>query len=486
MKVNKQTVTTNLIWRFMERIGAQGVSFIVSLFLARLLDPKAYGIIALVTVFTGFLQIFVSCGFGNALVQKKQPDDLDYSSVFYFNLVACIIIYIIIFVTAPLVSIFYNMPELVLVMRVMGLSVIIAGVKNIQESYVSKNLMFKKFFFATLGGTIGASVIGIWMAFMGYGVWALIVQNLFNMTIDTIVLWVTVRWRPKKMFSLKRLKELFSYGWKMLVSGIISTAYGKLTQLIIGKVFSPTDLAFYNKGEAFPSLVVDNINTSIDNVLLPSMSSVQDDKTSLRNMTRRSIKTSTYILMPMMTGLAVCAEPLVSIILTDKWLPCVPFLRIFCFTYAFWPVHTANLNAIKALGHSDIFLKLEILKKVIGLIAILVTVWFGIMPMAYSFLFNSVISQVINSYPNRNLLNYSYIDQLKDMLPAIILTSVMGLLVFSVQFIGLSSWITLIIQIPLGVAIYIIGSKIFKLDSFDYAVSIIKNLLKRNRINKVS
>ncbi len=469
----------NLLWRFLERCGAQGVTFIVSIVLARILDPTVYGTIALVTVFTTIMQVFVDSGMGNALIQKKNADDLDFSTVFYFNVIVCLALYGIIFAVAPLIARFYEMPELTPVVRVLSLTLIISGVKNVQQAYVSRNMLFKRFFFATLGGTVGAAVIGIWMAYRGYGVWALVAQNLFNLTLDTLILWLTVKWRPKLMFSFERLKALFSFGWKLLVSAILDTVYNDLRQLIIGKLYTSDDLAQYNRGDQFPRLIVSNINTSIDSVLLPTMSSEQDHKERVRAMTRRAIRTSTYLMMPMMVGLAVCAEPLVSCILTDKWLPCVPFLRIFCFTYAFYPIHTANLNAIKAMGRSDLFLKLEIIKKVMGMVVLLSTMWFGVMTMAYSLLLTSILSQLINSWPNRKLLDYRYSEQFKDMLPQILLSLTMGAIVYCVSFLHLSDIATLCIQVPLGAAVYCLGSWLFKLESFEYVLTMLKNFINR-------
>ena len=477
---------TNLFWRFLERCGAQGVTFIVSIVLARLLDPSVYGTIALVTVFTTIMQVFVDSGMGNALIQKKDADDLDFSSVFYFNITICACLYVVMFFAAPLIAAFYEMPELTPIVRVLSLMLLISGVKNVQQAYVSRNLLFKRFFFATLGGTIGAAVIGITMAYLGFGVWALVAQMLFNATLDTIILWLTVKWRPKREFSLDRLKTLFSYGWKLLASALLETVYNDLRQLVIGKIYSKEDLAQYNQGGKFPRLIVTNINTSIDSVLLPTMSKAQDDRTLVKNMTRRAIKTSTFIMMPIMVGLAVCAKPLVSVVLTDKWLPCVPFLRIFCFTYAFYPIHTANLNAIKALGRSDLFLKLEIIKKVVGIIALLSTMWISVMAMAYSLLVTSVLSQIINSWPNKKLMNYSYLEQLRDLSPQILLSLSMGVLVFCVQFLGLSNLLTLLIQVPLGAVVYISCSKLLHIDSFEYIVDTVKGFLKKRRENKAA
>lgn len=483
-KTNANKVTSNFLWRFMERCGAQGVTFIVSIVLARLLDPDAYGVIALVTVFTSILQVFIDGGLGNALIQKKNADDTDFSSVFYANITVCGVLYLLMFFAAPLIASFYERPELTAVIRVLSLTLVISGVKNVQQAYVSRNLLFKRFFFATLGGTIGAAVLGIWMAYRGYGVWALVAQHLFNATVDTIILWVTVKWRPKRLFSFSRLAGLFKYGWKLLTSSLLDTVYNNLRQLIIGKMYTSEDLAFYNKGKTFPNMFVTNINTAIDSVLLPVMSAEQDDKARVKEMTRRAIKTSTYLMMPIMMGLAVCAEPLVSLILTDKWLPCVPFLQVFCFTYAFYPIHTANLNAIKAVGRSDLFLILEIIKKVIGLAAILITMWISVEAMAYSMIVTSILSQIINSWPNKKLLGYSYLQQLKDLAPALLLTIIMGAIVFCINFLPLPALVSLMIQIVLGAAIYLLGSMIFKLESYQYILIAAKKFRSAKRDKK--
>lgn len=479
--VSAQKTISNLLWRFLERCGAQGVALLVSIVLARLLDPQTHGTIALVTVFTTILQVFVNSGMGTALVQKKNADSLDFSTVFYFNVVMGLGLYAVMFVAAPWIAAFYEMPELTPIVRVLSLTLVVAGLKNIQHSYVSKHMIFKKFFFSTIGGTIFSAVVGIAMAYMGFGVWALVAQTLTNQFMAAVILWVTVPWRPTREFSFERLKGLFSYGWKLLVSSLIDTVYNDLRSLIIGKKYSSTDLAFYNKGKQFPNLMVININSSIDSVLLPAMAREQDDKERMRKMTRRAIKTSSFVIMPMMMGMAICAEPLVSLILTDKWLPCVPFLRVFCFTYAFYPINTANLNAIKAMGRSDLFLKLEIVKKVIGIIAILISMHYGVLWMAYSLIFTSVLSQVINAFPNRKLLSYSYGKQLLDILPALLLAAVMGAIVFCVSFLNLSDILTLCVQVPLGAAIYVGGAWLLKLESFFYIKNQAVKILKRKK-----
>lgn len=473
------TIVSNLLWRFLERCGAQLVSFVVSIIIARILGPEYYGIIAIINIYTGIISVFIDSGLGNAIIQKKDPTDLDYNSVFYFNILSSSILYLALFFLAIPISKFYNNPDLIIYIRVQSILLLISGIKNIQQSYVSKNLLFKKFFFSTLGGTIGAAIIGIVLAVKGYGIWALIAQSLFNNLIDTIILWITVPFKPKLIFSIKRLFELFRYGWKLLVSSLIDNIYNKLTQFIIGKKYSPTDLSFYDKGSHFPEIIIFNINNSINSVLLPTMSNIQDDIVRLKELTSKSIKLSSYIIMPLMAGLAVCAESIVILLLKDQWLPCVFYIRIFCFSYAFYPIHTSNLNAIKALGRSDLFLILEIIKKIVGIIAILVSMTISVKAMAISILIISIINQIINSWPNKKLLNYSYIKQIKDIFPSIFISTVMGIIVYSINFLSFSPIYKLFIQIPLGIISYILISKLFKISEYDYLKSIIKGYMKK-------
>lgn len=477
--IDKNSTLKNFVWRFAERCGAQLVTFIVSIVLARILAPEDYGQIALITVFTTIMQVFVDSGLGTALIQKKDADDLDFSSVFYFNFVICLILYVVMFVTAPFIAGFYGNSSLTSIIRVISLTIVISGVKGIQQSYVSRNMMFKRFFYSTLGGTVFSAFFGIALAYAGFGVWAIVAQQLSNTAIDTLILWVTVKWRPKRMFSWVRLKGLLSFGWKMLASSLLDTVYNNIRSLIIGKMYSSSDLAYYDQGKKFPNVIVTNINTSIDSVLLPTMASTQDDAGRVKSMTRRAIKTSTYIMAPLMMGLAFCAEPIVGLVLTDKWLPCVPFLRIFCVTYMFYPIHTANLNAIKAMGRSDLFLKLEIVKKVVGIALLLSTMWFGVMAMAYSLLISSILSQIINSWPNRKLLRYGYLEQLKDILPGIALAVLMGCCVNLVELFHLTNIVTLLIQIPLGALIYIIASALLHLESFEYMMDLIRPMIRK-------
>lgn len=481
MSFSKQSIFTNFIWKFAERCGSQAISFIVSIILARLLMPSDYGTVALVMVFLTILQVFADSGFGVALIQKKDADNVDFSSVFYINVAIGCLLYAIMWGMAPLIASFYQMPDLVALVRIMSLVLLINSLRNVQQAYVSKHMIFKRFFYATFGGSLVSAVVGISMACLGFGVWALVAQQLTNNAIGTAILWFTVNWRPQLICSLERLKGLFSFGWKMLSSALLDTGYQQLWQLIIGKLYSPSDLAFFNQGQKFPNLIVTNINASIDSILLPTMASEQDHRERVRDMTRRAIKTSIFIMAPMMMVLAFSSTNIVTLVLTEKWLPCVPFLCIFCIDYMFWPVHTANLNAINALGRSDIFLKLEIIKKVVGLSVLFFTMQYGVMAMAYGMLLTGVLSQIINSWPNRKLLGYGYLHQLRDLLPSIALAVVSGAVAYGIGMMQLPIHLALVIalQVIVGAVTYLVLSYLFRIDSLLYLFQVIKPIVAR-------
>ncbi|MEG0395974.1 MAG: oligosaccharide flippase family protein, partial [Oscillospiraceae bacterium] len=281
--------------------------------------------------------------------------------------------------------------------------------------------------------------------------------------------------------SLSRLKSLLSFGWKLLASALLDTGYSQLRSLIIGKVYKPSDLAFYDRGQQYPTLVVTNINSSISSVLFPAIAECQNDREKVKAMTRRAIKTSSYVMWPLMIGLAVVANPLVSLMLTDKWLPCVPYLQIACFTFGLYPIHTANLEAIKALGRSDLFLRLEIIKKVIGIAVLLFVMRQGVMAIALSLAVTTIIGTFINAYPNTELLGYRYLEQIGDILPSFLLACLMGTCVYPITLIGLSRLLTLTLQVIVGTIIYIVGSKLLHLESFDYIVGIVKPYVKKQK-----
>lgn len=470
----KSKIFSGLFWKFGERITAQLISLIVSIILARLLSPDDYGAVALVMVFITIANVFVTNGFGSSLIQKKDADNLDFSSVFYINIALSIVLYSIIFFSAPFIADFYNLSVMEPALRVLGIRIIIAAVNSIQQAYVSRNMLFKRCFWSTLFGTLVSGVIGVIMAYSGFGVWALVTQYLTNSCTDTVVLWFTVRWRPELKFSWKRAKGLISFGWKLLVSALIDTGYKQLRSLIIGKIYTSADLAYYNQGDKYPSLIVTNINTSISSVLFPAMSQYQNNKERVKQMTRKAIQVSSFIMWPMMVGFAVCAEPIVRIVLTEKWLPCVPFIQIFCFTYGLWPIHTANLQALNAMGRSDLCLKLEIVKKAIGLVALFATVWISPLAIALSLIVTDMIGTFVNAYPNIKLLNYKYSEQLKDMLFPLIISGVMAVVIYPIKFLQWNDWATLGFQITIGASVYILLSVITKQSAFSYLVGFIK------------
>lgn len=331
----KKTVFSGLFWKFGERITAQLISLIVSLMLARLLSPSDYGAVALVMVFITIANVFVSHGLGSALIQKENVDELDFSSVFYFNILISVILYLFIFFMAPYVAAFYNLPVMSAALRILGIRIIVAAINSVQHAYVSRHMLFKRFFWSTLFGTVLSGVVGVILAYKGFGIWALVTQYLTNTCTDTIVLWLTVKWRPIRKCSWNRTKILFSFGWKLLVSGLLDTGYKQLRSLIIGKKYTSEDLAYYNQGDKYPSLIVTNINASISSVLFPAMSKFQNEKEKLKQMVRRSIQISSYVLWPMLLGFAVVSKAVVSIVLTEKWLPCVPYIQVFCISYGF-------------------------------------------------------------------------------------------------------------------------------------------------------
>lgn len=475
----KLHIFSSFVWKFLEKTGTQGIQFIIQMVLARILSPKDYGVVALITIFINLANVFVKGGFGSALIQKKDADELDFSSVFYLSLFTALILYIILFFSASSISEFYNMPELEKTIKVLALILFIGGFNSIQNAIIIKEMLFKNLFYSNFGAGIISGVIGIILAYNNFGIWALVYQQLTNTLFISIIFWFTIKWRPSLKFSLSRLKELFNFGGKLLLSSLLETAYRNLTNLIIGKFYSPAMLGYYNRGHQFPNLIADNFDGSIQAVIFPALVQEQDNIKRVKELTRRGIMISSYIIFPSMIGLGVVAEPLVKILLTEKWLECVPFLRIFCLSFSLWPIHTANLQAITAIGRSDIYLKLEVTKKIVGIIIIIISVRFGVYAIAVGTLVAGIISSFINVLPNKKLLDYSYLEQMKDVLPAFILSLIMGVIVYGITLLRFSSLLTIIIQIFLGGIIYILLSYLFKIESFMYLLKMIKN--KRGR-----
>lgn len=471
---------SNLSWKFGEGITAQLVTFVVSIILARILEPSHYGIIAIVTIFITLANVLVNDGFGSALIQKKDADDLDFASVLYFNIVLSILLYAILFLCAPFIASFFGegYEILIPVLRVLGLRIIISGINSVQQAYVARNMIFRKFFWATLSGTVLSAIVGIWMAYSGYGVWALVAQYMTNTIVNTIVLGISLHIKPKLAFSMERIIGMLGFGSRILGASLLITGYMELRALIIGKLYSPADLAFYDRGRQFPNLIVANINTSIGAVLFPKMSKEQDNKVAIKNTTRNSIRFSAYIMCPMMLGLAVVAKPLVSLLLTDKWLPCVSLLQLFCIIYLFQPIHTANMQAIKAIGRSDTYLKLEILKKSIELVTLVIVMWISVEAIVINMAVLATAFTFVNAFPNSKYLDYNFKEQMFDILPSIGTAGIMAVLVFFMQYIPLPTMPLLILQILCGLVLYLLLSIVTNNREFLLIKALIKTKLK--------
>lgn len=474
--VTKNKVISSLIWKFLERGGVQGIQFVLSIILARLVTPEDYGVIAILLVFIQIATVFIQSGFNTALIQKKESDDLDFSSIFYLSFFVAGILYLLLFFTAPFVSKFYQSDLLTKLLRVISLTLFFGAINSVQNAYVSKNMQFRRFFFSSMGAVIGSGIVGIILALRGFGVWALVFQQLVRDFLICVILWFTVKWRPKFMFSFTRVKSLFSFGWKLLVSGLLDTVFRNIYNLIVGRIYNKETLGYFNRGHQFPQVIATNLDGSIQSVMLPTISSHNDDVSEVKRITRRSISMSAFLLMPCMFGLAAVAEPLVKVLLTDKWLPCVPFLRLACISYAIYPIHTANLTGINALGRSDVFLKLEIIKKIITILNILITIPLGIYAMAIGQVISAFISSFINAWPNKKLMNYTYFEQWKDLMPSFLCSIVMAVGVWSLHFISVPSIILLLIQIIVGACIYIFLCKILKIETYSYFMNTIRGL----------
>lgn len=482
-KIAKTTVISSLLWKFLERCGVQGVQLVLSVILARILSPADYGLVAILLVFISISNVFIQSGFNTALIQKQKCDEIDFSSVFYLSLIVSLFLYFLIFISSPFIEIFFRKGRLSVLLRVISITLFFGAMTSVQSAYVARTMQFKRFFFSSMGATILSGVVGIFMAYKNFGVWALVVQHILNTFFSCVILWVTVRWRPKAVFSFSRIKELFSFGWKILCSALLDTVFRNIYSLVIGRVYTDKQLGFFNRGHQFPQVIATNLDGSIQNVMLPTLSSMNDNTADLKRVMRRSISSSAFILMPCMFGLAAIAKPLVVILLGEKWIPCVPFLQLACFSYAIYPIHTANLTAINAVGRSDIFLKLEIIKKTLTVITLTVTVPLGIYAMAAGQVITGILGTFINSYPNKKLMNYSYFEQIKDLLPSFLISVFMAFVVYLLKFISIPLAALLVIQLVTGFILYIFLSHVFKVESFLYLSHTIAECLS-DLINK--
>ena len=471
----KNKTISGIFWKFGERITAQLITFVVSIILARLIMPEDYGIIALVTVFITLANTFVTNGLGTSLVQKKDSDNKDFSTMFLASIILSIFIYLIIFFIAPFIAKIYHNDLLTIVLRIMGLRIPVAAINSIQHAYVSNKMIYRKFFFSTLFGTIVSAIVGIVMAYYGMGVWALVGQYLTNTTIDTIVLFFTLDWKPKLYFSYLRFKKLFSFGCKVMITGFIGTLSDQLKSLIIGAKYTSADLAYYNRGEQIPSLLTNNVNSTLETVLFSTISKVQDNKKELLSTVRNMMKITTFVAVPAFFGLAAIAKPLIKILLTDRWLFAVPYLIVFSIQSSFSILGMVNLQSIKGIGQSGTMLKLEFIKKPIYLGILLISMFYGPIAIAIGNLIYSVIAFFINAFPNKKFLNYSLKSQIMDVFPPFILGISMALIVYGIGLVNIPLFLKLFIQVIVGISIYLFLSYIFKIDSLEKIVTVIKN-----------
>lgn len=485
--MKSKSLYSGMIWKFLERSGVQGVSFILSILLARILSPEHYGKLSIMIIFISLANVFIQTGFNTALIQNKEVTEEDYSSVFWITLGASGALYGVIFVAAPLIGEFYNMLDIVRPLRVLATMLFPGALNSIQLARISRALDFKKVFYSNLAAIIISGVLGIVIAYAGGGVWALVAQSLINIIVACIVMFFTAKFKLQFKCNLKRIKVLFAFGWKLLVSSLLETVYQELGALIIGKKYSSSALAYYNRGKNFPQMIMQVINSTVQSVLLPAMASEQDDKTKVKQLTSISLSLISFIVFPVMAGLAAIAEPLIVVLLTEKWLMAVPYMQVFCFVCAFYPIHSCNVQAINAIGRSDIFLKLEIAKKILGVFILLITIILFQSPLAIAIAdaVVAILAWVINAYPNRKMINYSYKEQLGDFLPTLLISLVMFVVVLFVGKLELNAFTLLVLQVLVGVMVYFILSAIFKPKAYKLLLEQAKIILNK-RLKKDS
>lgn len=476
-KIEKKTVIKSLFWKLFERVGVQGVQFVLSIILARLVEPSSYGTIALLLIFTQFADVFIQGGLNTALIQKKDSDDLDFSSTFFLSLGIAGIFYILLFFLAPYVSLFFKQPELSHMLRVLASILFFGSFNSIQIAFVSRTMQFNKLFFSSVGAVVGAGSVGIVLAYNGFGSWALVWQQLIAAFLTTVILWATVKWRPRFQFSIVRIKELFSFGVKLLFANLISVVFENIYSIVIGKRFDSSMLGFYKRGQQFPAFIAKNLDGSIQSVLFPTLSSYKDDTVAVKKITRRSISLSSFLLCPLMFGLAALAKPVVLFLLGEKWLPCVFFLQIGCISYSFFPIHTANLSAINALGRSDLYLRLEIIKKIVTVFILLVTIPLGIKVMAVGQLVSLFVSTFINAFPNKELLKYPYFEQIKDIFIPFSISFVMFIFLGFVNLNQIGTVFEIIIKVLFGAAFYVLFSYALKSEAMLYLINNAKKII---------
>lgn len=470
----KSKTVKGVVWSSIERFSTQGVQFLIMIIMARLLTPKDYGLIGMLAIFLAVAQSLIDSGFSQALIRKQNRTDVDNSTVFYFNIIVSCSLYLILFISAPFVADFYNQSELTSVMRVVCLGVILNSLAVVQRALLTVRIDFKTQAKASLSAAVISGCIGIVLAYSGFGVWALVVQQLLNLSVNTLLLWIFSKWRPIAVFSWDSFHELFAFGSKMLASGLLDTLYRNIYPIVIGKLFSASSLGHYTRAQQFSEFPSSNITGIIQRVTYPVLCGIQDDMERLTNVYRKFLKLSAFIIFPLMIGLSAVALPFVDIILGVQWSFCGQLLQIICFAMMWYPIHSINLNLLQVKGRSDLFLRLEIIKKILGITVLCITAPFGLIVMCYGQIFNSIVALAINTYYTGKLINVGFIRQMKDLFPTILLSLTMFRTILLVNGFIESNMYRLIIGIMVGIVVYVSGSYIFKFKELQTLFSLIR------------
>lgn len=470
----KQKTAKGILWSGVEQFSVQIIQFLLNLIMARILSPQEYGLVGMILVFIAIAQTFVDSGFANALIRKQNREEVDYSTAFYFNVVIGVFVYFILFFTSPFISQFYDEPLLEPLTKVIGLTIFFNSLGIVPRARYTISIDFKTQAKATTTSVIISGVVGIWMAYNGYGVWAIVWQSVIRNGLNVLLLWLFARWLPLFRFSWRSFCEMWSFGYKLLLSGLLNTIYNNVYQLLIGKVFSAVDLGNYTRANQFAAFPSSNMNSVISRVTYPILSAIQEDDVRLERVYRKYLRLSAFIVFPLMVGLSALAEPLIISVLTEKWRAAIILLQIICFSMMWYPIHAINLNLLQVKGRSDLFLKLEIIKKIIGVVVLCVTVPIGLVAMCVGSIFSSVFCLVVNTYYTGKLINVGFWLQMRDLLPILLLSLFMGVLVFlSVMFIS-SNILKLIVGVIVGVVFYISVAKLFKLEELSDLLSLVK------------
>lgn len=477
MDVVKDKGTANgVVWSAVDRFSAQGMQFLLGLIIARMLLPSDYGLIAMLAIFMAISQTFIDSGFGYALIQKKERQEVDFSTVFYFNIAIAVIIYGGLFFTAPYIAAFYHTPQLTVIARVIGFTLIINSFGIVQQARIAIHLDFKKLAIASLSGVTIGGAVGIIMAYMGYGVWALVAQELLRNIIRVAVIWLFSKWSPSLCFSFQSFRGLFSFGSKLLLSTLLHTVYTNIYSLIIGKKYNSSELGFYSRAYNFANVPSANFTTVIDRAIYPVLCRYQDDKEQMNVLFLKYMKMACYLIFPMMISLAAVAEPLIRFVLTDVWLDAVPLLQILAIAFMWDPVMRINHSVINAMGRSDYFLFAEVLKKLIGIVILVTTIPFGIKIMCTGLIVYSFADMAIIIFFNQKLTGLGWGKQAKELFPILLLSLCQGVLMYAIVYwLGEQHpFLQLIAAGTAGGLFYWMVSKVFRFNELNILLSILR------------